>query len=657
MTTITPLPTPPSRDDSSNFADRGDAFLGALPAFADEVNAIADEVNQDRFDAQGFRDQAQAAAIAASSSASQGATFAGMAAASANFSGAWSTLSGALGMPSSVLHDDTYWMLLVPLADVAAHEPGVDAAWSRIPTSAPTLSGPAVVYGGSATEYEITNYSSFAAYSVTVSAGSATITASKILFFAPPAEQDVTMTVTGNGGVARAHISVLAGSPPGRIGTQGGQGFGVGVCTNGSLLVALGLAAMTGTADPAHANYGNYQHSNGSIVCYVPKHFVRVGHASSPRYATYGANAHDVVGIETFANEAAANAAGYYMPRAFVNGDIELDGFFYDKYLASKDGTASCKSVFGGVPISLTTTAGYTVSNGMTGCTGIYADAVVLARARGTGWHCASVFQSTAVAILSLAHGQAATSTTHCAWYDAGGTTNFPKGCNNNALSDTNDGTVTWASAGDSGNANKPKTGATANFAKTTHNGQDCGIADVNGAMFQVLLGITAPGTSGTDTTPATTGASYQSAYVLKRSTDIATLTAGWTAGAAGTDAWGDAAHLAALYDQVSDVFPWTTSATTYFGNGSNQVFSGATSGRDYHRTACGIPKDASATGATGTSQFGNDLNSAYNRANLFVPSAGSWDNAANAGVFYRHWNYYRSNYSNYVGFRAAACG
>jgi hypothetical protein len=45
MTTITALPTPPSRSDPINFADRGDAFLGALPQFQSEVNLVAGEVN------------------------------------------------------------------------------------------------------------------------------------------------------------------------------------------------------------------------------------------------------------------------------------------------------------------------------------------------------------------------------------------------------------------------------------------------------------------------------------------------------------------------------------------------------------------------------------------------------------------------------------
>ena len=36
------------------------------------------------------------------------------------------------------------------------------------------------------------------------------------------------------------------------------------------------------------------------------------------------------------------------------------------------------------------------------------------------------------------------------AWYDPTGVKNYPKGCNNNALSDVDDTTVVYASAGDS---------------------------------------------------------------------------------------------------------------------------------------------------------------------------------------------------------------
>lgn len=50
-TQITLLPTPPSRSDPTNFADRGDAFLGALPTFGIQANALATEVNTASADA------------------------------------------------------------------------------------------------------------------------------------------------------------------------------------------------------------------------------------------------------------------------------------------------------------------------------------------------------------------------------------------------------------------------------------------------------------------------------------------------------------------------------------------------------------------------------------------------------------------------------
>lgn len=42
---ITALPTPPSRQSPATFADRTDAFLGALPGFQTEANALAIEMN------------------------------------------------------------------------------------------------------------------------------------------------------------------------------------------------------------------------------------------------------------------------------------------------------------------------------------------------------------------------------------------------------------------------------------------------------------------------------------------------------------------------------------------------------------------------------------------------------------------------------------
>ena len=62
---ITPLPTPPSRDDPTNFSARGDAFLGALPTFATEANALAVDVNADAVAAAAAVSDAEDAAVVA----------------------------------------------------------------------------------------------------------------------------------------------------------------------------------------------------------------------------------------------------------------------------------------------------------------------------------------------------------------------------------------------------------------------------------------------------------------------------------------------------------------------------------------------------------------------------------------------------------------
>ncbi len=172
------------------------------------------------------------------------------------------------------------------------------------------------------------------------------------------------------------------------IGIQGKKGFSVAPTDQPFAL--LGLAKLTGTNDPASDNYGNYIHTNGSIVCWLPKSYYRVGHPDSPRFATYGANALDFEGTDVFATEVEANASGYALHRAFINAGKEQAGFFVDKYMNSKDGNTASKSVFGGVPIGLSTNIIANPSNGMTGCTGILADAVVLSRARGERWNATS---------------------------------------------------------------------------------------------------------------------------------------------------------------------------------------------------------------------------------------------------------------------------
>lgn len=439
-----------------------------------------------------------------------------------------------------------------------------------------------------------------------------------------------------------------AASFGGLIGEAGAQGFGVGEYPGA---LPSGFSNLAGNTDPASANYGNYEYSDGSIMAFVPRFYYRIGSASSPHFATYGANAVDVAGVDTYADEAAANAAGFAMHRAFIDGGAVKSGFFIDKYLCSKNaGNNAGRSVQNGVPISLTSSTSYTRSSDMTGCTGILADGVTLSRARGAGMNVASAFMHSALWILSLAHGQAATSATNCAWYDADGTTNFPKGCNNNALGDADDATLSFTTAGD-GAAGKPLTGSASALAKTAHNGQSCGVVDLNGAMWEMQLGITSPGSNATDSAQISSG----DVYVLKEGSALGDLTAGY---GGSTDAWGNATHLATLYDAETGLMVWgSTTGSIKLGSGTNQVLDGAVSGQGYQRTAVGLPMATNSYDTTGTNLFGLDDQYRYNRANLCPVAGGYWRDAASAGVGARYWYYRRSSGSTLLGFRASAYG
>lgn len=267
------------------------------------------------------------------------------------------------------------------------------------------------------------------------------------------------------------------------IGKAGQQGFGVGVYGGSpSDLKAMGLAPMKGCEDPTSDNYGNYIHTNGSVMVFIPAFCYRIGAQSAPSYFRDHGNALEI------RDASEGEGDGWILHRAFIDGGQQKLGFFMDKYLCSKDSTGNLAiSVKGAEPLSLTTTTSlHPPSVDMPGCSGRMFDAVTLARARGEHYACVSAFQWSAMAMLSLAHGQAATGADFCAWYDAAHKTNFPKGCNYN-YGDASDETITFASLAPHYGA---KTGSAVPFAKTTHNGQNCGICDINGNRVQPLIGI-----------------------------------------------------------------------------------------------------------------------------------------------------------------------
>lgn len=416
-------------------------------------------------------------------------------------------------------------------------------------------------------------------------------------------------------------ISIGSGSGGNNIGIAGQAGFGVGVCPGP---LPSGFGGQSGYADSMSDNYGNYQYSDGSVMVWVPAFYYKWGTGTNG----LAVNVVSVQPFSAYVDVATANAAGYALHRAFYDGGAVCSGFFVDKYQCSNNaGTAS--SIKNGLPLS--SDAAHNPFAGLTGAPGnYYYGAIVAAKTRGASFFCNSRFIFAALALLSYAHAQASTTTTHCAWYDA--TNNFPKGCNNNALGDAQDAAILYLTDGYS---NCGKTGSANLFARTTHNGQNCGVADLNGNMWEITPGLTSDGTD---------------LYALKTSASMKSVTGG-NAGA--LDLWG-ATGIAALYDNLGTTYAalWATGASraAYFG-AATQVFSEATSGNAWAVAGLGVPL---AAGIGGTNPFGNDGLWDY-KPNEMCPLSGAyWDHASSAGVWAVGLLGTRAASASGVGFRAA---
>lgn len=270
------------------------------------------------------------------------------------------------------------------------------------------------------------------------------------------------------------------------IGIAGQQGFGVGVYGGSPAdLKAMGLTPMEGCKDPNSDNYGNYIHTNGSVMVFIPAFCYRIGNKSAPSYSRDYANALEI------RDASEGEGDGWILHRAFIDGGVQKSGFFIDKYICSyaPSPVNDVVSVKNGDNIMLNE-----VLMGIPGTKGKISDAILLGRLRGVHYSCVTCFQWSALAMLCLAHGQAATNSQFCGWFDSAHVKNYPKGNNNGGgLGDVDDPSVKWAA---NEGMDIGKTGSGTPFNKTTHNGQNCGVTDVNGSQWQVTIGFVARKTS-----------------------------------------------------------------------------------------------------------------------------------------------------------------
>jgi hypothetical protein len=487
------------------------------------------------------------------------------------------------------------------------------------------------------------------------------------------------------------------------IGVPGQQGFGVGICPD----LPIGFSALTGTYDKTSDNYGNYRYSDGSVMCWIPALWVKYT-AGEPT---------DIKPLSYFVDEAAANAAGYVSHRADWDAGAHQPGQFVDKYkcsLGSAGGLPVASSLALGVPLVSSPGAVGQVGFAAVGAPAYYYGAIVAAKTRGVDFFCNSRAIRAKLALLSLVHGLAATGTTYCAWYDATGTTNFPKGCNNNALKDINDTSVTYTAAAVGGTyPTAPTTGSGTPFAKTTHNGQACGVADLNGGYYEVEMGLTCvaitktilaatqanpvaitatshgfssgdavmitgvagmtqindklyrvtvpgPDTFTLDGVDGSAFGAYTGSGTATRgiwyATDTDVAMKSYTSGTSlATDHWGAtgiAATMSAINLGLATVYPNNNFAQRFGGAGA--TFSGAASGGGWQLDGLGLPQATGITTAAGTNKYGQDYYYQHVRDLLCVLSGGAWSHSSTAGVWYAHLHGIRTNAAEYVGFRAA---
>lgn len=384
--------------------------------------------------------------------------------------------------------------------------------------------------------------------------------------------------------------------------TPGELGFGCGVASD-TLARELNLTGMPGFRDPTSANYGNYWDANQNVFVFIPKFYFK-----------WEKNTVFVSPVER---------PGYVIHRAFINAEREIEGFFIGKY---QMGFANSKvtSVYG------------PVWNHQQ-CYRFLEEANKL----GSRYTIINMFMFNALAILSKCQRQ---SGRNCAWVDVA--PYYPKGNNNNGR-DVNDQSVFYYGS------QPGYTGSGTPFAKTTHNGQNCGVTDLNGNVSEFALGMTSEGTK------------Y---FVPKLTTDMTKFTHNVMTGARNNEqcAWGNLAYLSnpnGFFEELNITGTVYTSAPGVhyvLGNGGNQVLPfNATKGSDQWKLSClGVPLMSGATQGTsgGTEEFGNDV--IYypgNKVTYLMPGLGGpYSNVAVAGVFVQHLHCHRSDSGSDIGSRLA---
>ena len=378
------------------------------------------------------------------------------------------------------------------------------------------------------------------------------------------------------------------------IGFPGKKGFGIGIYPYSLAPLPQGISKLFGTDDINSDLYGNYRYEDYSMMCWIPKFYYKLE-----------ANNIEIASALDYPDVESAALDGFALHRAFIDGDVVQTGFFVDKYLNSIAGDGPENAT----PSSLKNGRPFTFDKENNPFPYNFPDndhVVEISKKRGEDFFTNTVFIRNALALLSLAHGQASTDNVYCSWYDE--VHNYPKGCNTEDLSDIDDPEVIYEEYvieeddEDPISTGYPKTGSASVLSKTTHNGQNCGVADLNGVMGEYNLGLTNYGIS-LDVYESTNESVF---YILKESVRMKDLTGGFSIGNSLGDnnAWGNREHIESLYHRVDG---YDLIVGQLMGNEDEVVFSPDLEGEGWMTTCAGLPLEDGFS-ERGTDLFGKDF-------------------------------------------------
>ena len=382
-------------------------------------------------------------------------------------------------------------------------------------------------------------------------------------------------------------------------------GFGAGVAYMPTIAASLGLTAMDGASERTHENFGNFVDSRNNVFVCIPMMYYK---------ADTNTRIDELMGVPKVEVSYIAKE-GYAPFYAFKKSNGEyVPCVFVSKYIMSKGSDNKPAFVKNADPVS-----SHGSYNGIQQFSGVEVNNIgffTAIRMLGSNYCLHYAALRFVYYMVAEAHKQKAilrfgtrakVPSSICAYLDIA--PYYPKG-NNTNWGDADDTSLKYTRAGSGAYQGSSygvgKTGSANNLAKTTFNGQKCGIADMGGNMWEVDGGYIADSTQ---------------TYILKGIDTLKSL---------GSDNYNNTAFFVGL-----NLENRRTSSAYMCGNGTNPLFTFSSSGNAYNCDNFLIPL-ASGMSSSGTDAYGKDYNHPIGNGGAPI-FAGYYGYSGGCGLLYAH--------------------